>query len=189
MKTKKLLVGLLSAALSLSVMGCTNKEEVVEETPMPYEEQYSQYYVEYINPLREYSVYETPESTIEYYQTTEYPGNEQYVTDLKVAYTDSKEKIQSFVDTLKNDLKSEEQEVKDMNEKLIAEGEKTIQNIDARLKKLEEIPAEVYDKTKEDFVKAVNEATQLENDAKTEFDKMLNDMNNMLGIDPNNTNK
>ena len=46
-------------------------------------------------------MYETPEATTEYYKTNQYPGNEKYVEELKAAYKDSRDKIQTFVDDLK----------------------------------------------------------------------------------------
>ena len=43
--------------------------------------------------------------------------------ELKAAYKDSRDKIQTFVDDLKNDAKTDDKEISDMNQKLIAEGE------------------------------------------------------------------
>ena len=192
---KKILAVCLSLALGIGIVGCS-KNEPVKEDPVKNEQTtgagdyvtgYGVLYNDYIGTLGNYSIYQTPDVAIEYYNTNEYPGNEKYVSDLKAAYTDSKEKIQTFVNGLKNDLKTEDKEISKMNENLIAEGEKTIANIDAKLVKLETLPKDVYSKSKEDFIKVVDETTKLEENTKTDFNKMLEDMNKKLNIEMKNT--
>lgn len=190
---KKWLVMGLSLVLLTGLVACSKNEPAKEEVKtditenVDYNGQYSVLYNDYIGNLGDYSIYTTPDLTIEYYNTKDYPGNEKYVEDLKAAYTDSKEKIQKFVDGLKNDLKSEDKEVSKMTEDLIAEGEKTIANIDSRIAKLDKLPKDIYSKSKEDFIKSVDEATRLEEDAKSNFESMLKDMNTKLKIEEKNT--
>ncbi len=196
MKAKKLITMGLALALSIGVVACAKNEPPkeappvekapVEEAPMldqAYVDEYAGFYRGYIGSIGKYTIYDTPELTSDYYKTNEYPGNEKYVTDLRAAYTDSKENIQKFVDSLKNDLKTEDTELAKMNENLIAEGEKSIKNIDARLAKLDKLPKDIYNKEQNDFIKAVDEATTLEEGTKSEFRKMLDDMNKRLNIE------
>lgn len=203
MKTKKILVVGLTLALSLSIVACSKKETTPENNANTQNEQntadttnnatndyvqkYSKFYGDNIGDLSMYKMYETPETATEYYKTNKYPGNEKYVEDLKAAYTDSRDKIQTFINDLKNDGKTEDTKIKDMNDKLIAEGEKTISNIDAKLKNLDNLPKDVYNKTQDEFIKAVNETTKLKDETQSEFNKLLNDMNKALGINPNDT--
>jgi len=52
-------------------------------------------------------------------------------------------------------VKTEDEDLKEMNDNLIAEGEKTIANIDEKLKKLDEVPKDAMTKTQEEFIKTV----------------------------------
>ena len=162
MKANKIVVAGLSLALSLSMVACNNKEttpkddanttteqntaDTTNNANNDYVEKYSGFYEDNLGNLSMYSIYETPETVTEYYKTNKYPGNEKYVEELKSAYKESRDKIQKFVDNLKNDAKTEDTKIKELNEKLIAEGEKTISNIDARLKNLDNLPKDIYSK-------------------------------------------
>ena len=202
MNLKKILAVGLSLSVALGVFGCNNKTDNAPKDSTTnnattndakgnkYEEseyykQYNELYSTNITPLNEYTMYGTVDSVNNNYKDKEYPGNEKYLNEVKKAYTDSKEKIQSFVDGLKNDVKTEDADLKAANDKLISEGEKLIKDIDAKIKKLDEIPKDAYDKPKDEFIKVVNDTTKLENETKNEFDKMIKDMNKMLGINPN----
>lgn len=200
MKAKKIVITALGLALSLSMVACNNKEtktendtnmtteqNTTENTTDDYAQRYSRFYGDTIGNLSMYEMYQTPDTIIEYYQTNEYPGNEKYVEELKAAYIDSRDKIQAFVDDLKNDAKTDDKEIAQMNENLIAEGEKTISNIDTRLKNLENLPQDVYNKTQDEFIRAVDEATKVKDDVKSNFSNLLEEMNRALGIDLNNT--
>ncbi len=203
MKTKKILVVGLTLALSLSIVACSKKETTPENNANTQNEQntadttnnatndyvqkYSKFYGDNIGDLSMYKMYETPETATEYYKTNKYPGNEKYVEDLKAAYTDSRDKIQTVINELKTDGKTDDTQITDMNDKLIAEGEKTISNIDAKLKNLDNLPKDVYNKTQDEFIKSVNETTKLKDETQSEFNKLLNDMNKALGINPNDT--
>lgn len=219
MNNKKLLALGLTVALSLGAVACntketqnSNKKQTPNTSPSTseqqnrdlgqqnttvgndYTERYQTGYNNYIKGLENYTMYNTAETTREYYKTNEYPGNEKYVNDLKSAYKDSKEKIRTFIDDLKNNAKTDDADLKKMNENLIAAGERTIDNIDKRLKKLDELPKDIMNKSQDEFINAVDEATRIENDTENGFDKLLRDMNKSLGLDTNmnnntNTNK
>ncbi len=150
-----------------------------------YVQQYSRFYGDNIGNLGTYRMYETPEATTEYYKTNKYPGNEKYVEELKAAYTDSRDKIQTFVDDLKNDAKTDDKKISDMNKQLIAEGEKTISNIDARLKNLDNLPKDAYNQSQDDFIRTVDETTRGKDEANSNFNNLLDEMNKALGITPN----
>ena len=219
MNNKKLLALGLTVALSLGAVACntketqnSNKKQTQNTVPSTseqqnrdlgqqnttvgndYTERYQTGYNNYIKGLENYTMYNTAETTREYYKTNEYPGNEKYVNDLKSAYKDSKEKIRTFIDDLKNNAKTDDADLKKMNENLISSGERTIDNIDKRLKKLDELPKDIMNKSQDEFINAVDEATRIEDDTENGFDKLLRDMNNALGLDKNmnnntNTNK
>ncbi len=202
MNSKKILTLGLTVAVSLGAVACSsNKTSTPTPNPTPstsdqqntpvgndYTEKYNTGYTNYIKGLDTYNMYSTVESTKKYYQDNKYPGNEKYVEDLKSAYKDSKDKIQSFIDDLKKDVKTDDADIKKMNEDLIAAGEKTISHIDARLKKLDELPKDIMDKSQDEFISAVDEATRVKDDTENGFNKLLNDMNKALGLDMNNNN-
>lgn len=198
MNKKKIVTIGLVLALTISAVGCSNKTETTEEKVTQtkdgtvvednYTTTYTKGYNDYLVGLNQYSVYTTPEQLDVIYENEEYPGNEKYLEDVKSAYRDSREKIQSFVNSLKNDVKTEDADLKKMNEDLIAEGENLISDIDAKLKKLDEIPKDAYNKTKEEFSKVVADTTTLKDSVENKFDQMIKDMNKKLGIETNNNN-
>ncbi|WP_042275022.1 hypothetical protein [Faecalimicrobium dakarense] len=201
MKGKKLVTVGMAIAISLGAVACTKKTPAPAPTPEPsttdqknvpagngYSENYSKSYNAYMTGLSNYSMYKDTASVNEYYKTNKYPGNEKYVADLKAAYKDSRDKVKSFVDSLKNDGKTEDAKLKKMNEDLIAEGEKTIANLDERIKKLDELPKDIMNKSQDEFITAVDEATRIKDKTENGFNKMLEDMNKALGFKPNTTN-
>lgn len=207
MNNKKLLSLGLTAVLSLGVVAC-NKKEAPNTTPNNttpntgqstpnqqntpvdnnYTEKYQTGYNNYIKGLENYTMYNTAETAREYYKTNKYPGNEKYVEDLKAAYRDSKEKIRTFIDSLKNDAKTDDADLKTMNDNLISAGEKTIDNIDQRLKKLDELPKDIMNKSQDEFINAVDEATRIKDYTESGFDKLIRDMNKALGLERNTNN-
>ena len=186
MKANKMVVAALSLALSLSMVACNKKEntpangdkttteqntaDTTNNANNDYVEKYSRFYGDTLGNLGNYRMYETPEATTEYYKTNQYPGNEKYVEELKAAYKDSR---------------TDDKEISDMNQKLIAEGEKTISNIDARLKNLDNLPKDIYSKSQDDFIRAVDEATKVKDNTTNDFNNLLDEMNKALGINPN----
>ncbi|MDX5681097.1 hypothetical protein SIK45_17935, partial [Clostridioides difficile] len=71
---------------------------------------------------------------------------------VKAAYKDSRDKIQSFVTSLKKDGKTEDTELKKMNDDLIAEGERLVKDIDKRIEKLDKVSDEDMKKGQNDFI-------------------------------------
>ena len=202
MNLKKILVVGLSLSVVLGAFGCskktdntpndnttnnntTNNTEGNKYEGTEYYRQYNDLYSTNITPLNNYTMYGTVEGVNNNYKNKEYPGNEKYLTEVKEAYRDSRDKLQSFVDGLKNDAKTEDANLKAANDELIAEGEKLIKDIDVKIKKLDEVPKDAYDKTQDEFINLVNDTTKLENETTNEFDKMIRDMNKMLGINTN----
>ena len=210
MKAKKSVVAALALALSLSVVACNQKETTptndqnsktqqntagnTNVATNDYVQRYSRFYGDNIGNLSGYQMYSTPEATTEYYKTNQYPGNEKYVEELKAAYKDSRDKIQTFVNDLKNDAKTDDKKVADLNRQLINEGEKTISNIDARLKNLENLPKDAYNEGQDDFIQTVNDTMNVNNGGNANnggsstFNDLLNQMNQLLGISPEKSN-
>ncbi len=197
MKLRKTLAIGLSIGLALGTFGCSNKTETPNEENITnnsatetnkyagteYYNQYSDLYSNNLRPLSNYNIYRTVDDVNKAYENeNDYPGNEKYLSDLKAAYKDSKEKIQAFIDGLKNDVKTDDKDLKAANDELIAEGEKLINEIDNKMKKLDTISEDDYSKSKDEFIKLVDDTTKVEGDVSNEFDKMIKNMNEMLGI-------
>ena len=209
MKANKMVVAALSLALSLSMVACNKKEntpangdkttteqntaDTTNNANNDYVEKYSRFYGDTLGNLGNYRMYETPEATTEYYKTNQYPGNEKYVEELKAAYKDSRDKIQTFVDDLKKDIEGMEarhEQHKELRhekheEKKFARELKHISNIDARLKNLDNLPKDIYSKSQDDFIRAVDEATKVKDNTTNDFNNLLEEMNKALGINPN----
>ncbi|RDY27547.1 hypothetical protein CHL78_008760 [Romboutsia weinsteinii] len=190
-KNKVITLG-LAIALSIGAVACTKKTETPKTEPKQeqstttndntYSEYYTKHYNEYLSGLNNYMGYETVESRNKMFEGKEYPGNETYLTDVKKAYTDSKDKIQSFVDALKKNTDITDEKDKKDNEALIAEGEKLIAELDTRIKKLGEVPKDAYTKTKDEFMNMVNDATTATKDFKNDFNVRLKEMNTRFDI-------
>ncbi|MGL5330533.1 MAG: hypothetical protein ACRDD7_14775 [Peptostreptococcaceae bacterium] len=193
MKFKKLLAVGLSLGVAVGAFGCSKKEPA--PTPEPektvtdqnsyvgseYAKVYSGLYDTNVVPLTGYTMYATMDDINTYYTDNEYPGNEKYLGEVKAAYKDSRDKIQAFVDGLKKDAKTDDKDLVAANDKLIAEGEKAIQDIDAKLKRLEGATAEDLKKSQNDFISFVNNT---DNGVKNDFNNMITEMNKMLGVQP-----
>ena len=147
---------------------------------------YTGLYNQDIKPLSAYNMYTDVNTVNDAYKDKDYPGNEKYLSDVKEAYRDSREKIQSFVNGLKNDASTNDAELKKMNQELIDEGEKLIKNIDARLAKLDTITDKDLTKNRDDFIKLVDDRVNSVQTDNNKFTDMLKNMNNRLGIDNNN---
>ncbi|EPZ56463.1 hypothetical protein H477_2709 [[Clostridium] sordellii ATCC 9714] len=120
--------------------------------------------------------------------TKDYPGNEAYLNELKKSYKDSEVKLQEFVNSLKK-VKTDDQKLKEMNDKLIKEGDKVIGELKTRSKKLEEVPNDLMSKSEVEFRRGLNDLVKVDNTAKSDFEKMINDVNEFLGMKPSNTKK
>ena len=143
---------------------------------------YTGLYNESIGTLAGYSVYSDLNTMRDEFVDKEYPGNEQYLNNVRAAYEDSREKIQTFVDGLRNDAKTDDEELNKMNTDIIKEGEKLIKSIDKKIAKLNEIKEKDFEKDQDEFIKYVYDKTREDEHETNEFDKMLRNMNERLGI-------
>lgn len=199
MKANKIILTIIALSLSLGLVACnkeqknsmdnltTNANKTVADNN--YVQKYSRFYGDNISNLNTYKKYETPQEAIKYYEINDYPGNKEYVSILKSDYNDAKTKIQNFIDYIKDESPTDNKELTDPNNKLITEGEKTISIIDERLENLDNISEETFNKSKEDFIKDVNKTTTLQQNTVSNFNNLLKQLNEFLGIDTtNNTN-
>lgn len=193
---KKLVTLALSLLFVFGVAACSNRSNTTTENTgdatdtidQAYYNTYTGLYDKNLAKITSEDMFSTNMDSAErIYRGAEYPGNRQYLTDVKKAYKDRKEKIQAFIDGLKNDTKTEDAELKKMNESLIAEGEKLIQDIDAKITKLDKITGDDYNKSEDDFVKLVDNIVNANDTVTNKFSDMLKDMDKKLGIDRNTT--
>ncbi|MDY3374555.1 MAG: hypothetical protein SOX50_14925 [Terrisporobacter othiniensis] len=185
---KKFITLALSFLLLFTAVACSNKEQAQPESADKVADKtffntYTGLYDKSVGTLGGYNMYTDVDTANNAYKNKEYPGNEKYLSDVKAAYKDSKEKIQSFVDGLKNDAKTDDAELKKMNEDLIAEGEKLIKDIDGKIAKLDKITKNDYNKTQDEFIKLVDDTVRAGENVTNTFGDMLRNMNTKLGID------
>ena len=76
-----------------------------------------------------------------------------------------------------------------MNEDLIAEGEKLIKDIDAKIAKLDKITENDYNKTQNEFIQLVNDTVNTGENVASGFSEMLRNMDVRLGINRDTINK
>ena len=183
---KKFTTLALLCILLFGVVGCS-KKDTKEEIVVQYPETYSQLYDTNIAPLSDYVVYTDVQSVNDYYKNNDYPGNEAYLKKVKDAYKDSRDKIQTFVNGLKNDAKTDDKDLKKMNEDLIAVGENTIKGLDEKIASLDKITDEDYKKTQTDFIDLVDKTVNSTDKIGDKFKDMLKKMNEKLGLDKNTT--
>ena len=200
---KKFITVALSTLLILGTVGCaqrntnttgtngntTGTNDNTTEQSNAYYNSYTGLYNESIGTLTGYDMYTDVNTANDAFKNKEYPGNEQYLNDVKPAYKDSREKIQSFVNGLKNDVKTDDAELKQMNEDLIAEGEKLIKDIDAKIAKLDKITENDYNKTQNEFIQLVNDTVNTGENVASGFSEMLRNMDVRLGINRDTINK
>lgn len=186
---KKIVTVALSLLVLCSAVACNNRTNVGTGTETKdevgdkaYYNTYTGLYDKNMQTVSDYNMYTDVNTVTNTYKEKEYPGNEKYLNDVKAAYKDSKEKIQAFVDGLKKDAKTEDAELKKMNESLIAEGEKSIKDIDAKIAKLDKITKEDYTKPQDEFIKLVDDTVRAGENVTNDFVKMLKDMDTKLGI-------
>lgn len=194
MKAKKIILTGIALALSIGLVACKKAVENSSDNlakngtqtvaQNDYVEKYSRFYGDNFSDLNTYKKYKTPQETIEYYRNNEYPGNEEYISELKNDYIDTKTKIQNFINYIKNNLPTDNKELTDLKNKLIVEGKKTISIIDQRINKLDEIPNEDYDKSKDDFINDVYKVTTLGDQTESQFESLLKQLNELLGVNP-----
>lgn len=193
---KKVLTVALSLLFVFAAVACSSNNKSVTDNTAADKAGMTEYYNSYtglydtnLNELLGYNMYTDVNTVNDYYKDKDYPGNEKHLNEVKAAYKDSRDKIQTFVNGLKNDVKTEDKELKKMNDEMISEGEKLIKDIDAKLSKLETITESDLTKSKDDFIKLVdNTAKSVKTDANT-FGDMLRNMDKKLGIERNNMTK
>lgn len=191
---KKLITLTLSFLLLFSMTACGNRATTNNNAQGPanpadnnaYYDTYTGLYNESVGTLGQYRMYTDVNSVENAYKNKEYPGNEAYLKEVRAAYEDSRDKIQSFIDGLKNDMNTDDKELSKMNEDLIREGEKLVKDIDRKITKLNEIKESDYSKTQDEFIKLVHDKTREGEHETNEFEKMLNNMNEKLGINRGN---
>lgn len=189
---KKLVTLALSLLFIFGAVACNNRSNTTTNTSdtidQGYYKTYTGLYDANLSAITLDDMFNTNiDSAENIYRGAEYPGNRQYLTDVKKAYKDRKEKIQAFIDGLKDDTKADDGELKKMNETLISEGEKLIQGIDAKMAKLEEITEDDYNKSEDDFIKLVDSITNADDTVTNKFGDILKNMDEKLGIDRSNT--
>ncbi len=213
MKSKKIMILGLSLAVALGAFGCTSRNDTTKDnkttnttgttdttgtssdyTNTDYAKTYASLYDTNISPLTQYSMYSDVNATTNAYANdSDYPGNEEYVKQLRAAYQDSRDNLQTFVNGLQNDAKTDDSTLKADNDKLISQGNQLIGEIDTKIKNLDNIPKDAYSKSKNDFINVVNDTTAVDDTIVTDFNDMIKNMNEMLGIknnsDTTNTNK
>lgn len=108
--------------------------------------------------------------------------NEDYIIEIKDSYSDEVERLTMLKNDLKNNVKSDDKEVQDLNNKVIASIDKNIQEIEGTQTTLIEKAKDLAGKTKADFISAMKEVQKLPKDARAEYDKLINDAKNTLGI-------
>lgn len=185
---KKFITLALSFLLLFTAVACNNSDQAQPESADKVADKtffntYTGLYDKSVGTLGGYNMYTDVDTANNAYKDKEYPGNEKYLSDVKAAYKDSREKIQSFVDGLKNDAKTEDTELKKMNEDLIAEGEKLIKDIDGKIAKLDKITKNDYNKTQDEFIKLVDDTVRAGENVTNTFGDMLRNMDTKLGID------
>lgn len=193
---KKVLTVALSLLFVFGAVACSSNNKTVKENTAADKAGMTEYYNSYtglydtnINELLGYNMYTDVNTVNEYYKDKDYPGNEKYLSEVKAAYKDSRDKIQTFVNGLKNDVKTEDKELKKINDEMITEGEKLIKDIDAKLAKLDSITDKDLTKSKDDFIKLVDETSKSVKSEANTFGDMLKNMDKKLGIERNKMTK
>ena len=193
-KMKKFITLALSFLIIGAAVGCSNKDKnqmqsqsgtTNEMNDQAYYNTYTGLYNESIGTLGAYDMYTDVNTATNAYKNKEYPGNEKYLSEVKAAYKDSRDKIQTFVNGLKKDVDTGDTELKQMNKDLISQGEKLIKDIDTKLVKLDEITEADYNKTQDEFIKLVHDTVQVGDNVSNDFTNMLKNIDKKLGIDRN----
>ena len=194
----KFLVLLFALVMILGVVGCSKKandnantneqtaqedtaDKVVDEN---YYNVYTKNYESSIVPLEEsYYIYGNVDSTEKYYKDHDYPGNKEYLQEVKDALIDSKAKIQDFIDNMEKEGTSDNDKVNKLNKEMIDDGKKLIEDIDKRLKKLDDISDKDLEKSDAEFRRLVGDHIVLEKEGDHEFRKILRKLDKELNIE------
>ena len=188
----KFLVLLFALVMILGVVGCSKKandnantneqttqedtaDKVVDEN---YYNVYTKNYESSIVPLEEsYYIYGNVDSAEKYYKDHDYPGNKEYLNEVKAALVDSKEKVQEFIDNMEKDGKSDNEKVNKLNKEMIDDGKDLIEDIDKRLEKLDKITDKDLAKSDKEFRRIVGDHIVLEKEGDHDFKEILKKLN------------
>ena len=163
-----------------------NKEEDVADKVVDenYYNVYTKNYESSIVPLEEsYYIYGDVDSAEKYYKDHDYPGNKEYLQEVKDALIDSKAKIQDFIDNMEKEGTSDNDKVNKLNKEMIDDGKKLIEDIDKRLKKLDDISDKDLEKSDAEFRRLVGDHIVLEKEGDHEFRKILRKLDKELNIE------
>ena len=193
----KFLVLLFALVMILGVVGCSKKandnantneqttqedtaDKVVDEN---YYNVYTKNYESSIVPLEEsYYIYGNVDSAEKYYKDHDYPGNKEYLNEVKAALVDSKEKVQEFIDNMEKDGKSDNEKVNKLNKEMIDDGKDLIEDIDKRLEKLDKITDKDLAKSDKEFRRIVGDHIVLEKEGDHDFKEILKKLDKELNI-------
>ena len=200
----KFLVLLFALVMILGVVGCSKKandnsntneqtaqedtaDKVVDEN---YYNVYTKNYESSIVPLEEsYYIYGNVDSAEKYYKDHDYPGNKEYLNEVKAALVDSKEKVQEFIDNMEKDGKSDNEKVNKLNKEMIDDGKDLIEDIDERLEKLDKITDKDLAKSDKEFRRIVGEHIVLEKEGDHDFKEILKKLDKELNIERKDKNR
>ena len=202
----KFLVLLLALVMVLGAVACSNKktnentntnntankeedvaDKVVDEN---YYNVYTKNYESSIVPLEEsYYIYGDVDSAEKYYKDHDYPGNKEYLQEVKDALIDSKAKIQDFIDNMEKEGTSDNDKVNKLNKEMIDDGKKLIEDIDKRLKKLDDISDKDLEKSDAEFRRLVGDHIVLEKEGDHEFRIILRKLDKELNIERKDKNR
>ena len=200
----KFLVLLFALVMILGVVGCSKKEndnantneqtaqedtadKVVDEN---YYNVYTKNYESSIVPLEEsYYIYGNVDSAEKYYKDHDYPGNKEYLNEVKAALVDSKEKVQEFIDNMEKDGKSDNEKVNKLNKEMIDDGKDLIEDIDKRLEKLDKITDKDLAKSDKEFRRIVGDHIVLEKEGDHDFKEILKKLDKELNIERKDKNR
>ena len=200
----KFLVLLFALVMILGVVGCSKKandnantneqttqedtaDKVVDEN---YYNVYTKNYESSIVPLEEsYYIYGNVDSAEKYYKDHDYPGNKEYLNEVKAALVDSKEKVQEFIDNMEKDGKSDNEKVNKLNKEMIDDGKDLIEDIDKRLEKLDKITDKDLAKSDKEFRRIVGDHIVLEKEWDHDFKEILKKLDKELNIERKDKNR
>ena len=200
----KFLVLLFALVMILGVVGCSKKandnantneqttqedtaDKVVDEN---YYNVYTKNYESSIVPLEEsYYIYGNVDSAEKYYKDHDYPGNKEYLNEVKAALVDSKEKVQEFIDNMEKDGKSDNEKVNKLNKEMIDDGKDLIEDIDKRLEKVDKITDKDLAKSDKEFRRIVGDHIVLEKEGDHDFKEILKKLDKELNIERKDKNR
>ena len=200
----KFLVLLFALVMILGVVGSSKKandnantneqtaqedtaDKVVDEN---YYNVYTKNYESSIVPLEEsYYIYGNVDSAEKYYKDHDYPGNKEYLNEVKAALVDSKEKVQEFIDNMEKDGKSDNEKVNKLNKEMIDDGKDLIEDIDKRLEKLDKITDKDLAKSDKEFRRIVGDHIVLEKEGDHDFKEILKKLDKELNIERKDKNR